>query len=347
MDMDSAAPVLAGDIGGTNVRLALFRPAGALAPGAPRPESLEILPCRNYPSLSEALRDYIGRRRERPVRACLGVAGVILGGRVEMVNLGWSAGEDEIAAEFGLREMAFMNDLEANAHGLEALGPEDFGELAVGDPDPAGNRGLVSAGTGLGEAGMIRTSLGYLPFHSEGGHSDFAPRDEEGIALLRWLAERHGRVSWERVLSGPGLANIHAFLRDSGREREPAWLGARMREEDPARVITEAGMAGEADICVRALDMFASAYGAEAGNVALKLLATGGIFLGGGIAPKILPKLQEGAFLRSFRDKGRLSPLLERIPVKVVLEDKAALLGAARVALGTARRRLSAVSLPA
>jgi glucokinase len=332
--------VLAGDVGGTHLRLALFRGRGE----TPRPEFLEILPCRNYRGLTEALRDYLGRRNFPVTRACLGVAGVIIKGRMEMVNLGWTAAESDVARELGFGELTFINDLEANAHGIEALAPADFRVLSEGEDDPHGNRCLISAGTGLGEAGMIRTSAGYVPFHSEGGHADFGPRNETEADLLRYLEARHGHVSWERILSGPGLASLHAFLRDTGRGTEPAWLAERMRSEDPGKVVTQTGLSGEADICRDALDIFTSIYGAEAGNLALKLLATGGVYIGGGIAPKILPKLEDGAFLRAFHAKGRLRSVLEKIPVKVILNDHAALLGAARVALGMARRRLSAVS---
>lgn len=341
MNFDQNA-VLAGDVGGTHVRLALVH--GDSKGASPRLESLEILPCRNYSGLTQALADYLGRRNVPVTRACLGVAGVILKGRMEMVNLGWRADETETARELGLKGVTFINDLEANAHGIEALSPSDFRVLGAGEDDPLGNRCLVSAGTGLGEAGMLRTSAGYIPFHSEGGHADFGPRDETEIDLLRYLTARVGRVSWERLLSGPGLASIYAFLRDTRRGEEPAWLADRLRAEDHARVVSETGLSGEAEICVKALDIFVSLYGAEAGNLALKLLATGGVYVGGGIAPKILPKLEEGSFMRSFLAKGRLGPVMEKIPVKVILNDQAALLGAARVASGIARRRLTPLS---
>ena len=334
--------VLAGDVGGTNVRLALFRDGEDPV----RPEGLEVLPCRNYAGLEEALRDYLARRNLQVSQACLGVAGVIAGGAMEMVNLGWKATEAGLAGALGLEAMAFINDLEATAHGIEALAPADIRVLSPGVEDPNGNRCLIAAGTGLGETGMLRIAAGYLPFHSEGGHADFGPRGEIQAELLKHLAGR-GRASWERVVSGPGLAAIYAFLRDTGRGEEPAWLAERLRAEDPGRVISEAGLSGESALCGDALDLFVSAYGAEAGNLALKLLATGGVYVGGGIAPKILAKLEAGAprgglFLDAFWDKGRLRPVLEKMPVKVILNDRAALLGAARVALGRAKRRLSA-----
>lgn len=334
--------VLAGDVGGTNVRLALFRRGGAL-----EPEALEVLPCKRYGGLAEVLRDYLGRRGGDVSEACMGVAGVIQQGRVDFVNLGWSARDEDLAAELGLDRVSFVNDLEANAHGIEALGPSDFRELNAGEEDASGNRCLVSAGTGLGEAGLLRTCEGWIPFHSEGGHADFAPRNAEETDLLSYLMGRFGRVSWERVLSGPGIANLEAFLRDTGRAEEPAWLAEKLRAGDPARAIASAALSGAADICARALGLFVSAYGAEAGNMALKLMATGGVYLGGGIAPKILPKLEDGAFLRSFLEKGRLRPVLEKIPVRVILNELTALLGAARVALGVSRRRLSPLPQPA
>ena len=216
------------------------------------------------------------------------------------------------------------------------LAPEDVVVLHPDAADARGNRALISAGTGLGEAGLIAEPEGYLPYPSEGGHCDFAPQTETEIHLLRHLMGRFGHVSYERVLSGPGLYNIYQFFRDTGLAEEPAWLAEEIRQPDPSPVISQHALNGSCDLCVKALDQFVSLYGAEAGNLALKAMATGGIFIGGGIAPKILAKLKEPAFWKAFTAKGRVSSQLEAIPVRVILNDKTALLGAARLAARSA-----------
>jgi glucokinase len=225
-----------------------------------------------------------------------------------------------------------INDLEANAFGIEVLPEEDFCTINVGDPDYEGNAGLISAGTGLGEAGMFFDGKRLQPFPSEGGHCDFAPKDEEQIELLHYLQARYGNVSWERVLSGTGLFNIYTFLRDTGRGKEPDWLAAEILEGDSAASISRAALAGTSDLCDKALTMFISFYGAEAGNLALKLMATAGIYIGGGIAPKIIERMKLPLFMESFTAKGRLQRVLRRIPVRIILNDKTALLGAAQYA---------------
>jgi glucokinase len=193
---------------------------------------------------------------------------------------------------------------------------------------------LIAAGTGLGEALIVQDGERRLVIASEGGHADFAPRDDLELDLLRFLRKEFGRVSLERILSGPGLFNIYRFLRDTGRSRESAEVAQRMRAGDPSAVITEMALAGRDPTCVKALDVFVSAYGAEAGNLALRVMALGGVFVGGGIAPRILARLTGGAFVRAFRDKGRLAELMEAMPIRVVLDPRAPLLGAARVAAG-------------
>jgi glucokinase len=232
----------------------------------------------------------------------------------------------------GLKSVELINDLLANAHGIAMLEPSDFVTINEGAPNASGNRALISAGTGLGEAGLIAEEKRYQPFPSEGGHSDFGPRNELEIELLRYLIARFSRVSYERVLSGPGLFNIYQFLRDTGRGVEPASLTEELEQGDPSAAIAKAALDGTYEICVQALDIFVSIYGAEAGNLALKLVATGGTFVGGGIAPKILAKLRGPAFMDAFKSKGRLTALLEDIPVRVITNDKTALLGAGRVA---------------
>jgi glucokinase len=239
----------------------------------------------------------------------------------------------QISSEVGIEDVQLINDLEANAHGIALLEETDFVVLNAGTPNPTGNRALISAGTGLGEAGLLAEAGGsYRPFPSEGGHVDFAPRNELEVDLLRYLMARFEHVSYERVLSGPGLHNIYLFLRDTGRGEEPPWLAEQIAQGDPSAAISKSALEGTSEICVQTLDIFVSIYGATAGNLALQVVATGGTFVGGGIAPKILRKLSSTAFMKAFQAKGRMSALLKDIPVRVITNDKTALLGAGRVA---------------
>jgi len=238
-----------------------------------------------------------------------------------------------MAAELGLEQVHLINDLYANAHGIALLAESDFVVLNAGAEHAAGNRALISAGTGLGEAGLYADAEGaYHPFPSEGGHADFAPRNDLEVELLRYLLGRFEHVSYERVLSGPGLHNIYEFLRDTGRGEEPTWLAEQIGKGDPSAAISRSALEGTSEICVQALDIFVSLYGAEAGNLTLKMLATGGAYVGGGIAPKIISKLSGPAFMKAFTGKGRLGGMLKEIPVRVITNDKTALLGAGRVA---------------
>ena len=239
-----------------------------------------------------------------------------------------------LASAVGLQSVGLLNDLEANAWGIAALADNDFAVLSPGDPAATGNAAVISAGTGLGEAGLFFDGVRHRPFATEGGHADFAPRNELEVELWRFLAVEYGHVSYERVCSGMGLVNIERFLRRQTGKPRPYSLERQMAGGDSAAAISGAALDGSDAVCDEALDRFVSIYGAAAGNLALKLMATGGVYLGGGIAPKILPRLQEGLFMRAFEDKGRFDDLLARIPVKVILNDKTALLGAARHALG-------------
>jgi glucokinase len=320
--------ILAGDIGGTNTRLAFFE-------GTPEhlvPVTIEIFPSREHKGLAEIARIFLDRHHQVARAACFGIAGAVVDGRVEATNLPWVVDARNLAADLGIERVSVINDLFANAHGIALLEPSDFVVLNPGSPVPMGNRALISAGTGLGEAGLLATLSGYQPFPSEGGHSDFGPRTALEIELLQYLMERFDHVSYERVLSGPGLHNIYLFLRDTGRGEEPGWLAKQIAEADPSAVIATSALARTAEICVQALDIFVSIYGAEAGNLALKVVATGGVFVGGGIAPKILPKLSSSIFTQAFVAKGRMGHLLKDIPVHVITNDKTALLGAGRVA---------------
>jgi glucokinase len=237
-----------------------------------------------------------------------------------------------VARELGLAGVSLINDLEANAYGIAALQPADVVVLKAGAPNASGNAAVIAAGTGLGEAGLYWDGQWHHPFACEGGHCDFAPRNELESDLLAYLRRRYGRASYERVLSGPGLVNIFEFLRDNRLHAVAPSLAEELEAGNPGVTISRHGLAGHHEICVHALDLMVSFYGAEAGNLALKILATGGVWLGGGIAPQILPKLQSPVFLDAFLDKGRMKPLLDRIPIHVILNDKTALLGAARCA---------------
>jgi glucokinase len=320
--------ILAGDVGGTNTRLAVFDDKG----GRLTPTAEATFPSREHPSLESVLRKFNAAHPLPIDRACFGIAGPVRHGRSDATNLPWVVDARLVARELGLQAVGLINDLEANAYGIAALEPNDFAVLNAGAPDAEGNQAIISAGTGLGEAGLTWDGKQHRPFATEGGHSDFAPRNHLEMELLGYLLKQFQRVSYERVVSGPGLLNIYRFLRDTGRGEEPAWLAEKMRDQDPGAVVSQAALDGKSDLCVQALDLFVSLYGAEAGNLALKLLATGGVYLGGGIAPKIISKLQDPIFLNAFTAKGRLKPLLQAMPVRVILNDRTALLGAARCA---------------
>jgi glucokinase len=249
---------------------------------------------------------------------------------VETSNLPWIVESSRLAKELNLPCTLLINDLEANAWGIQALTQADLITLNQVKRTPVGNQAVIAAGTGLGEAGLYWDGSKYHIFACEGGHCDFAPRNELEVDLLRYLLVRYGHVSYERIVSGPGLVNVFQFLRDTHRGEEPPWLTEEMAHGDPAPAISRAALSGRSPLAERALDLWISIYGAEAGNLALKLKATGGIYLGGGIAPKILPKLSGPLFMQAFLSKGRLQGLLETIPVRVITNDKAALLGAAR-----------------
>ncbi len=321
--------ILVGDIGGTHTRLAIVDRVkehfNFLAE--------ETFSSREEPSLESALRKFLSKPVHPITRACLGVAGPVRDGRCEATNLPWVIDSQEIARQLNLPRVGLINDLEASANGIAALEAKDVEVLNQGTHNAQGNRAVISAGTGLGEAALFWDGGEHRPFASEGGHADFAPRNHHEMDLLDYLLKRHSRVSAERLISGQGLFNIYQFLKDTGRAEEPAWLVDQMRHKDPPVVITENALDGKSSLCTQALDLFISLYGAEAGNLALKVMATGGVYLGGGIAPKIITKLRDPAFMNAFTAKGRMKPLLQTMPVRVILNPKVALLGAARYAL--------------
>jgi len=321
--------ILAGDIGGTNTRLALFRRED---------ERLRITEeatfrSREYGSLDEIVVQFVSSRKLAVERASFGIAGPIKNGRCEATNLAWIVDGRQLAGKLNIEKVVLIKDLEANAYGIAMLESKDFVILNRGASDASGNAAIISAGTGLGEAGLFWDGKQHHPFACEGGHTDLAPRNELEVDLLRYLLTKFNRVSYERAVSGPGLVNIYDFLRSTGRGQESPRITEEMRQQNPAAVISKAAMDGTCPLSVQALDLFVSLYGAEAGNLALKIMSTGGVFVGGGIAPKILPKLTGSLFIEAFTDKGRMSPVLKAMPVRIILNDKTALLGAARCAL--------------
>jgi glucokinase len=324
--------LLAGDIGATNTRLGLFVPSA----GPRAPLATETVPSRRDGSLEEAAQSFL-RRSDRVVeRACFAVAGPILGGRATVTNLPWVLDEAVLAARLGLRSVRLVNDLQATAHGVPLLGAADLHTLGAGQAVPGANLAVVAPGTGLGEAFLTWDGAAYQAHASEGGHADFAPTDPTEAALLAYLWERFEHVSYERVCSGLGIPNLYAFLKASGRAGEPAWLAERLADAtDPTPAIVAAALGPErrCELAAATLDLFVAILGAESGNLALKTLATGGVYLGGGIPRRVLPALVRGPFLGAFRRKGRFAELLSRVPVHVITRPDVALFGAARYGL--------------
>ncbi len=324
--------ILAGDVGGTKVHLALYNfVAGRLV-------SLrdEKFPAHEYPNLEEIVDRFLTQgteNREEITAACFGCPGPVRDGRLKLTNLPWILDARDLQRTLAIRHIFLINDLEANGYGIPQVSADKLFTLHAGDLAAIGHQGLIAAGTGLGEALLIWNGTGHTPIPSEGGHCDFAARNDREVALLQYLRRTlNGRVSFERVVSGLGIKNVYAYLRDVEKLDEPKWLHDRLAAEDPNAVIGQCAEDGSSSICFETMKIFAAAYGAECGNVALKVLSMGGIFLGGGIPPKILKTLQNGAFMQAFLDKGRLSPLLQAIPVRVILDDRCALLGAAAYA---------------
>ena len=320
--------VLAGDVGGTKTALALFdRRERGLA--LVREDTLSS---RSFESLEAAIERFLAAGPRPSIEAvCLGVAGPVVDGRCVATNLPWVIDERVLAATIPARRVKLLNDLEVAAHGVLGLPEGELCTLQAGTPR-RGHLVLIAAGTGLGEALIVQDGERRQVIASEGGHADFAPRTDVEDDLLRFLRKEFGRVSFERILSGPGLFNVYRFLRDTGWAREPAEVAERMRAGDPSAVVTEMALADRDPMCAKALEIFVSVYGAEAGNLALKAMAVGGVFVAGGIAPRILPRLTSGAFVNAFRDKGRLATLMEAMPIRVALNPRAPLLGAAQVA---------------
>ena len=316
--------ILAGDVGGTKVHLALYD----FIDGKLKQIRDKQYPAREYSGLEEIVKEFLAA--DKVTAACFGVPGPVRDGRLRLTNLPWTLDSRELAAGLVIEHVFLINDLEANGYGVAELSASQIFTLNKGDARQMGNRALISAGTGLGEGYLVWNGHHHIPNPSEGGHADYAPRNEDEIDLLRYLKQKYnGRISFERVVSGPGMINVYEFLREVRGMDEPAWLRERLAAEDPNAVITELALAARSEICEKTMDIFVSAYGAEAGNLALKILPVGGLYVGGGIAPRILEKLKDGAFMKAFADKGRMSQLLINMPVRIILESRAALMGAA------------------
>lgn len=325
--------VLAGDIGGTKTRLAVFEVTGTALNTAAE----AVYASRDYHSFAEIVRAFKTGHACDCDCACFGVAGPVRQGVCQTTNLPWRLVAADLADTLGFARLALLNDLEATGWGLRALDARDCSELVPGQADSVGNAAIIAAGTGLGEAGMYWDGSQHQPFATEGGHTDFSPGNDLESELLDYLSKRYAHVSWERVVSGPGLVNIHAFLRAHHGAATPPWLVESMQAGDPAAAISEAASTERDEICVRALDLFVHLYGVEAGNLALKMMTVGGMYIGGGIAPKIIDRLQGNGFMEGFLAKGRMRPLLEAMPVRVILNDRTALAGAAIFAASLAR----------
>jgi glucokinase len=332
MENQSDPIILAGDVGGSKTVLAAFSQVKGenllLARG--------IFASREFPALSAVIERFMVGQRIQPAAAAFGVAGPVTGGRVQATNLPWLVDESDLSCSLGGIPVHLLNDLEALAHAVPVLPSGEVETIHAGMPVDHGALAVIAPGTGLGEAFLVREGEGYRAVASEGGHADFAPNDELQAELLAYLRPRFGHVSWERVCSGSGLPNIYAFFKDSAGMPEPPWLAAQLAAgSDPTPVIVRSGLENTSAICRAALDLFVSVLAAEAGNLALKVLANGGVYFGGGLPPRILPLLRAPAFSRTFAAKGRFSRLLESIPLRVITDPEAGLWGAARFAMKT------------
>ena len=317
--------VLAGDVGGTKTSLAIFEVEGSQLDVL----ALEKYPSQQYGSLDEIVRQFSETNSLKCEFASFGIAGPVRDGKSETTNLPWLVDAQSMALAMGFRKVWLLNDLEANAWGISALEDKDFFVLNEGRPNRAGNSSIISAGTGLGQAGLFWDGKRYRPFASEGGHADFAPHSDLEISFLQYLKQRYTHVSWERVVSGMGLVNIYQFLCEHRKYATPEWLAQEMQSGDPAAAISQAAQANRCPVCNESLELFIHLYGVEAGNHALKIMATGGVFIGGGIAPKILDSLKGPSFMQAFQSKGRMESLMRDMPVKVILNDRTALYGPA------------------
>jgi glucokinase len=323
--------LLAGDVGGTKTNLAIFafdEKTGHL--GLLRSKRYVSA---DYDSLNAIAQRFLGKGEEKVSAACFGVPGPVRNNRAQPTNLKWEVDAGTLRADLGITTVHLLNDLAANAYGISELAESDFHTIQIGLKNPVGNRCVISPGTGLGEAGLFWDGKKYRVWACEGGHADFAPRSETEVELLAYLQTRFGHVSNERIISGHGLTNVYAFLRDTGKYPQLASVAEEMKTTDVAKVITKNAEAGTCPMCMQTVEIFVHCLAMEAANFALRAMATGGVYIGGGVPVKLLWKIALPAFNEAFNAKGRLEPLMESMPVKVILNDEAALLGAARYAL--------------
>jgi len=321
--------ILVGDIGGTHSRLALFTPEG------PSLFKEAVYSSRKFSGLEEVVQEFLNTTRPQLERACFGMAGPVRNGRGKLTHLPWEVDVRSLQSLLSLKATYLINDLAAVAASVPFLKPSEVAVLQEGIPDPHGKIGVIAAGTGLGQSFLIPQASGrFIVVETEGGQCDFPPRQPGEIKLHRFLSQQYGRVALEDVLSGPGLVRSYEFFKSCDSEPEPEWLTEELKGEDPAAVISQYGLERKNSNCEKALDLFVSVYGAAAGNLALQLGAGGGIYIGGGIAPKIISRLKTSQFLDAFREKGSFKNFLMGMPVKVILNDRSALLGAAHYALG-------------
>ncbi len=326
--------VLAGDIGGTKTSLAIFEVNGNIL----EPLAEETYPSADYASLDEIVQKFVATQENIPEWASFGIAGPVRDGIAKTMNLPWIVDAKKMADEIGFKKVWLMNDLEANAWGIRALQEEDFFVLNEGKSNPNGNAAIISAGTGLGEAGLFWNGEELRPFASEGGHSDFSPNSDLEIALLQFLKKRYApdsHVSWERVVSGMGIGNIYDFLCEYRGAETPSWLAEEIRTGDKAASISKSAEDSRCPICAETFQLFVHLYGSEAGNQALKIMATSGVYIGGGVAPRNLEQFKNSTFMDSFCAKGRMADIMRDIPVKIILNQRTALYGPAIFA-GTA-----------
>ncbi len=321
--------ILAGDVGGTKARLALYQ----FQDGSFIRQHTETFNSPDFSSLEEVAQIFLRKHKAEVSKVCIGIPAPIVEGKAKPANLAWELDEARLAQTLGVSAVRLVNDLVATTAALPFLSHDDLVVLHRGELSGKEKiYGVLAPGTGLGEGFLIRGANQNEAIASEGGHVDFAPTNDVEIELLQYLQTKHQRVSYERVLSGPGLINIYNFLKETGRSHEPPELAARMREENQAAVISNAALKNEFEICVQALEIFVSVLGAQAGNMVLTVWAVGGIYLGGGMPPKILPKLLDGAVVSSYLNKGRLTNYVSKAPLYVIRDDHAALLGAAYLA---------------
>jgi len=318
--------LLAGDVGATKTILGIY----SAEKGPQEPLAEATFPSGQYADLVELVGAFLTQADLDVEQAVLGVAGLVIGGQATITNLPWAIDGAQLKKKLNLKSVLLLNDLKALAQGVPLLEPDDLHTLNKGEPTPDGTKAVIAPGTGLGEAFLFWDGSQYRAHASEGGHTDFAPSNPLEDNLLHYLRDQWGHVSYERICSGMGIPNIYAFLRDSGHAEEPAWLAEQLAAaDDPTPLIVTAALENRAQLCVDTLNLFCAVLGAEAGNVALTVMATGGVYLGGGIPPRIVAALTNGPFMEAFRRKGRFSEFMDRIPVYIILNTKIALMGAA------------------